>query len=610
MDLERYYTALRNAHADGNTEAATKIANEIRRIRAMGDTPTGGAAPAPDRAPLPSGPAPEQPPLPSGPAPEQSPFAAALSGRRGIRAGDAMPEVTMREGAGPLATGIVNNVIGMGEVDSFGERMGEDMNQMGVEENVAPLPLPENRRQQVLQTVGSYLPAAAATGGGILGLLKNAVAPALGSEGAGYLTEGTALEPWARFGGAIAGQIAGNVAANAFRPQTGPADFSRALGADDAEQVRLGQTLENAGVRPTVGQATGNRTLASMEGMASPSLEQLDDFTAAALRSSGSTHTRATPEALREMYRVSTQAMDDVLGNTAIRSNPSLGARAAAIADDFMMDAPKDGAFGGRVNDITKTLIENANTNKTFSLETLRTWRSALGKMTTSPDGATQQAAVALRGLIDDATDEALRAAGRGDDIAKLATSRVMFRDWLTFVDASTRAGAETGILSPQALNAAVIRQAGRRAVATGVGTTPLADLSRAGANVLRPAPTVTAGGVRAVQGALPTGGAGIGGALGYSVGGPVGAGIGGAMGAVAPMVGSAALRSGAIQNILRDPASLPNAGLRITSGQTGVSGMQRAQVDALQEAGYPSEAIAQIMRGGPEAVTQALQGR
>lgn len=590
----------------------------------------------------------QAPPAQAPPADPQSDFGAALSRRPGIRPGGSR-EVSMREGAGPIATGIVDNLIGMGEVNSPGEYLGEAMNQGGVgvqrgvlgagdllsygpqvagsyynnepdwpsfgmvtdafERNVAPLALPENRRQQVAQTIGSFIPGAATAGGGLLGLMKNAVAPALGSELAGYATEGTAFEPYARFGGALLGQWGGSMIANRISPPSGPADFSRSLGGDDAEQLRQGQVLENAGVRPTVGQATGNRTLRSLEGMNSPAVEQLDDFTAAALRSSGSTYTRATPEALRDLYKTSTQTMDDVLGNIKITSNPSIGSRAAAIADDFIMDAPKNGEFGGRINDITRKLIDNANTGTTFGLDTLNKWRSALGKMTTSADPAVQNAAASLRRLIDDATDDALRAAGRAGDIEKLAASRVQFRDWLSFVDASTRAGAETGILSPQALRSAVVRQQGRRAVATGTGTTPLEDLSRAGANIFRPSPTVSAGGVRAVQGALPTGAAGIGGYAGWAMGGAPGAIAGTTLGALSPMAAQAAMRSNTMQSFLRNPSSLPKAGMRIGMGQVGVSSMQRASVAALQDAGYDTNTIGQILQAGPEAVAQALQG-
>lgn len=64
-------------------------------------------------------------------------------------------------------------------------------------------------------TVGEFAPGAIAFGGvNPTSIATNAVAPALLSEGAGQLTEGTALEPYARVAGALMGGVGANAVAN------------------------------------------------------------------------------------------------------------------------------------------------------------------------------------------------------------------------------------------------------------------------------------------------------------------------------------------------------------------------------------------------------------
>lgn len=62
---------------------------------------------------------------------------------------------------------------------------------------------PKTTAGEYARTIGEFAPAAAL--GGPTAMLRNAVIPAVASEGAGQLTEDTVLEPWARVAGAIAG---------------------------------------------------------------------------------------------------------------------------------------------------------------------------------------------------------------------------------------------------------------------------------------------------------------------------------------------------------------------------------------------------------------------
>lgn len=70
---------------------------------------------------------------------------------------------------------------------------------------------PQTTAGKYARTAGEFLPAAVAFGGGsISNLLRTGVAPAMTSEAAGQMTEGTAWEPYARIAGALAGGVAAN----------------------------------------------------------------------------------------------------------------------------------------------------------------------------------------------------------------------------------------------------------------------------------------------------------------------------------------------------------------------------------------------------------------
>jgi hypothetical protein len=399
-------------------------------------------------------------------------------------------------------------------------------------------------------TVGEFLPGALL--GGLPGMGRRAlaygVAPGLTSEAAGQLTEGTAAEPYARAGTALATALL----------MGRPGAFQ-----GDDEATRLANSLRESGVRGiTTGQAKGSVPLMRLEGMLAPTARQGDDFNAIVLRRFGSDAKAATPTVLRGIERNIVGQMDDAVRGADIIPSASHATNALKVADDYVQRVPA-GSLTPRVEGIAKEIRAMAVSGKPIALDRLKTWRSDIGKLTVSPDAPTREAAHALRGLIDDMTDAALTTAGRADDITKLAVSREAYRDFIGVRDAASRAGAEAGALSPTQLNQSMIRAQGREAYATG-RSTPMTELTRAGAAVLRPAPATLPGGTRTISDVLPlvTGALGSGAGL---AGGPLGAALGGAAGLAAPALGQAAMRSAPVQALLRDPkAALMNIGRTI----------------------------------------------
>ncbi len=407
---------------------------------------------------------------------------------------------------------------------------------------------PETWAGDVLQTGAQFI------GGGMKpmpGLIAG-----LGAEGAGKLTEGGALEPYARVAGGIVGALLGG--------GIKPGLFA---GGVDDEAARMANVTSEAGVRGvTKGQATGSEALMRLEGRLQATDTQLKDFTAATLGKLGSDAKVATPSNLLEIEKRLVTQMDDAVKGVDIVPTNSNAAAAARVASDYLDRVPA-GMLTPRIKGIAKEIAALAKSGKTVALEKLKTWRQDIGSLTVSADDATREAAHNLRTLLDDMTDTALQAAGRADDIASLAAARTSYRDYIGVRDAASRAGAEGGILSPQALNQSVIRAQGRTAYATG-RTTPMADFTRSAAATLRSAPAVSAGGVRSIGQALPAALATAGATAGYGAGlGPFGMGIAGLLGATAPALGQAAMRSGPVQAVLRNPMDALGQASRVMPG-------------------------------------------
>lgn len=83
---------------------------------------------------------------------------------------------------------------------------------------------PQTTLEKYLHTAGEFAPAALMGPGGIARRVgANVLAPAVASETAGQLTEGTSLEPVARVAGALGGAVGGSKIANALTKPRAPA---------------------------------------------------------------------------------------------------------------------------------------------------------------------------------------------------------------------------------------------------------------------------------------------------------------------------------------------------------------------------------------------------
>lgn len=391
-------------------------------------------------------------------------------------------------------------------------------------------------------TVGEFIGGGAGKAGIIAGIA---------SEAAGQATEGTKLEPWARFIGAMAPAAIGTAWGAAKAGTRAAAGLPR--GAADPERLALAKVLDDFNIPISAGQRVGADALRKAEGGTAAGLAlnetQAIAFTREALKTAGTTADKATREVMAATAKRIGGEFDDVMRGVDIIPEQAAVDGLSGAMQTYRSLAPKAGSLPifGEVQRRMSVALKSGNP---IPAGIMSTWRSNLSKLTASPDVATRDAATAALESIDDAMNSTLTALGRTEDIARLATARGQWRNYLALQQAVTMAGedAALGIISPARLASAVTRQ-GRSAVATG-RRGDIGALADAGVGVMSPLPTVTAGGVRSVPGVSALLGGGVGAATGSMIG-PIGSAVGAAAGMAAPAAMNALRMTGPVQNAL-----------------------------------------------------------
>lgn len=405
-------------------------------------------------------------------------------------------------------------------------------------------------------TVGEFVPSAMVMPGAPLSnALRYGVVPGLASEAAGQLAEGLPGEQLARAAAGMLAAPALNAAEYGIRRAISP------HGGADQGRLALARVLDDAGVPVSAGQRVGNEALRRKEGMtnAGQALNdaQREALTRAALRTAGTDASRATPEVLADTARRIGSVFDDVARGVDVTPEPATLNALAAANETYKQLAPKS-SQAPIIGEVVKRMTGAFRTGQAIPASTVNSWRSSLSKLTTSSDGATRSAAIEALGALDDALASTLTSMGRTDDVARLATAREQWRNFLAIQKAATGAGenAAAGILSPSALRSAVVQQ-GRASYAQG-NRGELGNLARAAEGVIRPLPTSgTAENLRALG--IPSAMWSAAGATGgYKLAGPMGGLLGAMAASAVPSAAGAARMSRPVQNWLVNQAVGP----------------------------------------------------
>lgn len=409
----------------------------------------------------------------------------------------------------------------------------------------------ESRAAKFAGTIGEFAPGGLLFGGASpANVAKYTVAPAVGSEAAGQATEGTGWETAARIGGALAGGLAPDLLTKGLTKLISPN-----AGADP-ERLKLASVLDDFGVPISAGQRVGNEALRRKEGLTGAGQrlvgEQQEAFTAAALKTAGINAKRATPEVLDEAAQRIGAVFDDVTRGLDVVPDSAAITKLSGAVNEYKSLAPT-GNQAPLVSQVLKETTKFFRGGNPVPASTVNTWRSGLSKLTTSADAATREAARLALEAVDDMLEGAMKSAGKADDVARLATARSEWRNFLAIQKAAVREG--DGLLSPARLRAAVIRQ-GESAYARGKRG-DLGALSRAGGEVMDTLPNSgTPAGIRAMipGGSLPAAmGAGL-----MSPMGPMAAAGGALAGMMIPGITGAARMSRLGQAYLANQAA-PN---------------------------------------------------
>lgn len=380
-------------------------------------------------------------------------------------------------------------------------------------------------------TVGEFLPGAAAFGGGTLGgLLRYGAIPGIASEAAGQATEGTAAEPYARFGAAVLSPVAVGAAGRMVSARPGPT------------RAAATQMLKQEGVPLTAGQRTGSKRLQYSEQMLNPNkyddfvTAQRQAFTKSALKKIGENADAASPEVMTRAYARIGGMFDDLAAKHSIKPDAKMVADLKATVDDYKSVVAQSNR-APFVENIAKDIVDEIKKNGSVSGAWYQNARSRLGKIIKA-GGKEGDAAAEIQGALDAAMERSLLAKG-SKDVGKWRAARNQYRDFLVIEKAAGGAAADTvleGALTPQMLRNASKQVYGLRNYTQGKG--PLTDLARAGAGVMEQLPNL--GTAQRLSAIVPGSSAAVGATAGTMIGGPLGGVLGGMAGMMAPrMAGS-----------------------------------------------------------------------
>ena len=370
---------------------------------------------------------------------------------------------------------------------------------------------------QFVSTLGEFAGGAAVMPlGGPVRAMASTVAPAIVSETAGQLTEGSDYEGVARLAAALGTPAGLSRARSALQTAAlGPDALINVPGSARPKAISL---LDSYDIPMTTGLKTGSDKLRTVEGSLEVPLKTKTGLTSAVMKMTGSDKPLATGPALDEIG-VRLGAVFDRADNfvdavpdieTAVRANriieEHMGTSATGDIPPFLID-------------IGDEILNAAGNAKPISNKKLQNMRSRLREMMNSTnDPLVSDSAFKMNGVVDDFMIESVRLT-EPKLVPELMQARDQYRTFLTVMEVMKRSPGSIsagGIISPQALAGALKKREGANYI-RGTGT-ELARLARAAEEVISSASAVKAGGERII--AAPKKSEGV-------LGGGIGAGAG-----------------------------------------------------------------------------------
>lgn len=445
----------------------------------------------------------------------------------------------------------------------------------GVENIAGPLHKPATTPGKYAQTVGEF--ASGGFGPGSIGRKVASVAlPAVTSETAGQLTEGTRYEPAARAAGAIGGAFLPNALARTISPfpSVGP------------EHARAVAVLRNEGVPLTAGDATGRKSLRWAESVANDvpfagarttalKTEQLEKFTESALKRAGINARRATDDVIDDAFTTRGAEFENIASsinvlpispNAVNRIRTTVSAYDNTIEPSFRSGLPAK-------------ILADLDGAPALSGAQYGALRSQLGQAARgTQDPRTRDVLYKIQHQLDDAAEVLLRSRPgqqTQQTAARMKSLRKEYRNLLVIAKARG-AGEEgaLGLISPQQLQVAAKQMEGWQQYARGRGD--FTQLAKAGNAVMSRLPNSGTAPRLAAQSMMMIPGALAGGAYTGDQWGALG-------GVLAQGLTARGLMSRPMQRILANQTMTPaamNSQIRTSIPYSGLLGLPRYEDD------------------------------
>lgn len=365
-----------------------------------------------------------------------------------------------------------------------------------VEGATGPLYKPKTTAGQYSQTVGEFVPGGF-TPGGVLRKAANVVVPAVTSETAGQMAEGTGYEQAARVAGAVTGSMLPNVARRVVSP------FPNV----QPERARQVAVLEREGVPLTAGDRTGSKPLRYAESVANDvpfsghrigAQKELqgEQFTRAVLRRAGIDAPRATDDVIDAAYRRLGQEFETIAQATAVPVTPQLTNRLNNIVRSYerITEPSLLNPLPRRIADDIMNAYRTAGTVLPRYIDGQRYmgWRSDIGQAARAAgDPRTERALYAIQHELDQAAENLLRSRRGWQNNALADRMREARREYRNLITISKARGAgedaAQGIIKPNQLQQAAKQMEGFQGFSRGRGD--FTDLAKSGVSVLTPLP-------------------------------------------------------------------------------------------------------------------------
>jgi hypothetical protein len=410
-----------------------------------------------------------------------------------------------------LGTGIAQGMVGLatlpGNLESLGRAgINAGAGLVGVEAPVSPEPFlidyneaksrlearhgdfykPQTTGEEYLRTIGEFAPMAMTGGASAAGRAGQVLAPAIASETAGQVTEGTAYEPYARVAGALAGGTAANLGARTVTP---------APAVDPVKAAHVAE-LERQGVKSlTAGQKTGNTRIRALEdaSLTMPGgaragqmqVKSLEEFTSAALQKAGiQGANRATPDVIENGFNQLGKQYEQVGQVARVVGDRAFGMRIGSVAADYAKVTPpaqRVPLISSLTSDIRQASTKPGGMTGQEYLGFRSNMRRAQRGMTNNP-----QAREALGKLVEHLDAQMIRSAPKNirPQVAKyMQDLNEKYRNLLAIDATVLRQGDKSaiGLISPQSLNAELKKQSKRAR-----SNRELGRLAAAGDDILR----------------------------------------------------------------------------------------------------------------------------